>query len=317
MGACASKSNKELYQLQNYDTAWYFTEDHENELNEFLKQYHLDILTNFIMSYLQNYTNFKFSKYENNYHSYIHSSITHLNHDCDGKLPEEWLNEHNRDFNIALLGDRSGRTSLIQRLFCNEFYEYGLGPAEPAKVERDSTGQYEWYRKRFTLNVSKENYDSYEFFAIESSDDAKVRINILDGKHEDWSGQAVYTLDTFDKNDIFLLVFDVSSKYDFEYIKNIRLQVIYAKKNQKIKNKKDAKDYVIIAVGNQCDNRDHIKANNCNDQLNMDDVDEWIIQNNIPYIETSAKTGQNVFLLFRQCIYEYWLTSIIGSPKLR
>ena len=35
----------------------------------------------------------------------------------------------------------------------------------------------------------------------------------------------------------------------------------------------------------------------------MEDVDEWIIENDIPYIETSAKTGQNVFLLFRQSIY--------------
>ena len=33
--------------------------------------------------------------------------------------------------------------------------------------------------------------------------------------------------------------------------------------------------------------------------------------------ETSPKTEKNVILLCRQCIYEHWLTSIIGSTDAK
>ena len=60
------------------------------------------------------------------------------------------------------------------------------------------------------------------------------------------------------------------------------------------------KDYVLIAVGTQCDRRDMTKDDDPSLRLNMNQVDKWIINYEMPYIETSAKTDKEAKSLLTQ-----------------
>merc|ERR1712228_1045422 len=95
--------------------------------------------------------------------------------------------------------------------------------------------------------------------------------------------------------DMFILVFSVIFKESFEAIKNLR---------ERILKDEEWADYAMIVAGTKCDLRNN---DNINSDLNMNDVIEWCQEQQMPYIETSAKNGKNVYLLFRQSVYEYIL----------
>ena len=114
---------------------------------------------------------------------------------------------------------------------------------------------------------------------------------------------------------IFLLVFDVMDKSTFKRVQIYRNEIIKARVD--IIND----SYLIIIVGNKCDLRnDYQFINNKKDKNNlnvcqMDKVFQWIYKNQLPYIETSAKENKNVHLLYRQCIYEYWIQTMKPKKK--
>jgi small GTP-binding protein len=92
-----------------------------------------------------------------------------------------------------------------------------------------------------------------------------------------------------------LLVFDVTNRKSFDNISNWVFD---------IKNTTD-NDPVIILVGNKCDLED-------NRLISREEAEKKASDNNFPYFETSAKTGQNVDLVY-QTVFD--LVCKKTSPK--
>ena len=215
-------------------------------------------------------------------------------------------------FKILMLGqDGVGKSSLTIRFVSNEF------------LEETSSNIDDNFEKLCALNVTKQNYDNYQHIKNienELEEEEDLGINIQFNRYQiadvscdyEW-GFVRQSQDYYKEAQIFLLVFDVMNNNTFKRIQIYRNDIIKARKD--IIND----SYLIMIVGNKCDlrnNHEFIAKNNCKSNIcKMDNVFKWINDNKLPYIETSAKENKNVHLLYRQCVYEYWITTMNVNKK--
>ena len=211
-------------------------------------------------------------------------------------------------FKILMLGqDGVGKSSLTIRFVSNEFYD------ETVSNIVDN------FEKLCALNVIKQNYDNYQHIKnieneLEEEEDLGINIQfnryqIVDVSCDYEWGFTQQSDEYYKEAQIFLLVFDVMNNETFERIQIYRDEIINARKD--IIND----SYLIMIVGNKCDLRNNHayimdrRTNRHNKMCNMENVSRWINKYNLPYIETSAKENKNVHLLYRHCVYEYWIAT--------
>merc|ERR1712228_1024880 len=150
------------------------------------------------------------------------------------------------------------------------------------------------YLHQVALNVSKNEYDKYN---VKGSHN--VWLDVLDTAMDEEFSSKYCMMDAigwYRDCDIFVLVFSVICQKSFAELTHFRESILRIKEED---------DYPMMVVGNKCDLRIDEAFNDSH--LNMDDVIEWCQKHQMPYIETSAKNGKNVHLLFRQSVYEYIL----------
>eukprot|EP01084_Bolivina_argentea_P263879 446810_1 len=278
-----SQTTKSLFY---HETAWYFGETHDNVLTNHLNKYNICAVKEIILSYLQ------YSKHSN-YHTYIHKYNTPLNDNYEG-VSQTWLNNKTTGkynyIKLVMLGDSGvGKSCITIRFVIDNFVD-----------EYDSTIE-DCYIKQFALNVAKRDYDSYDPINPNNDIDIQnIRLEILDTVGDDYMPMSDHY---YREGKIFLLVFDVMNKSSFESIKNEALKILRAKDD-------DNYDFLIMLVGNKCDLRDEndydYELDTYTKPVDMNEVNEWISSNQIPYVETSAKYGKNICFLYRQSIYEYY-----------
>jgi len=235
-------------------------------------------------------------------------------------------------FKILMLGkDGVGKSSLTIRFVANQYSE-----------QTDATIDDNW-EKLCSLNVAKHEYDTYQDIKFadlqchqegnkysrgrsiladdegeeeeDEEDEADMdeqeamqynRYQIADVSCDYEWGFPRMAHEYYKEAQIFLLVFDIMKHDTFERIQIYREAIIRARGD--IANDR----YLMVVVGNKCDLRDdyQFRRNNETQCCRMEQVLQWVEDNQLPYIETSAKENKNVHLLFRQCIYEYWICSI-------
>eukprot|EP01083_Nonionella_stella_P112275 330069_1 len=296
--------NASFGDLTYYETSnevYTFSKEHTKQLREALSHFQLDVMTETIISFLCDMTvekqlqNWK----HNNYTTYIHPTVTPLNNNCKGVSPEwlRYIHVNGQYLPIVMLGGGGvGKSSLTIRFITDRF------------VKEYDPSLEDSYIKEYTLNVMRGKYDTIG--ATETMDGCEkqtAKIEILDtAGSEEFSSIMDQWLHW---GQIFMLVFNVMNEQTFDEIQIHR---------ERILRTKDARDgegsYRMIAVGNKCD----LRMDNADESLvhyrrhyikpvDMNQVGDWCKQYDIPYIETSAKTGKNVALLYRQCVYEYWV----------
>ena len=168
------------------------------------------------------------------------------------------------------------------------------------------------------LNVTKLNYDNYQHIKnieneLEEEEDLGIdiqfnRYQIADVSCDYEWGFVRQSQQYYEEAQIFLLVFDVMDEETFKRVQEYREAIIRARSD--IMND----SYLIMIVGNKCDLRndhEYIANNDCKSTIcSMDRVFEWTNEYKLPYIETSAKENKNVHLLYRHCVYEYWMATM-------
>jgi len=108
--------------------------------------------------------------------------------------------------------------------------------------------------------------------------------------------------DTLREGQIFLCCFSVDSVSSFQDAVDAH--------NRILRNKEGDSNFSVILVATKCDG-----------ERSVDKVKtmEFAKEQGIGYIETSAKEGQNVRVLFEQCVFEHWAQTVrrnsTSSPK--
>eukprot|EP01084_Bolivina_argentea_P053776 98669_1 len=287
MGNKSSKSDEkrkqiEECQLEDYETSYYWNKYQDDELKKYLQNYNLIAIRKIIVEYICYSTS--------NYKAYIHLSVTPLNDEYF--IPKNWFM---KGIPIVVMGNSAcGKTSIINRFISNSWIE-----------ELDPTIE-DAFQKQIALNVKQIEYDKYEACNRNyHNDDMNIdcaTVDVIDVRG--WGNQGYMSLESqyFAAGSIFFFVFnvmdhrtfaDIDEKYrDLMCIRDDRMSHV---------------PYVMILVGNKCDLRDDETYQNKYSPVNMDTVREYVKENKLVYIETSAKLNKNVCLLFRQSLYEYWI----------
>ena len=90
---------------------------------------------------------------------------------------------------------------------------------------------------------------------------------------------------------LFVLVYSISNSASFHHIKE---------EYEQICRHHEERQFDVVLVGNKCDLSDSIR--DVSIQMGQDLANEW----NIPFIETSAKTGENVSKIFELLIKDQY-----------
>ena len=280
MGLCPSKSSEKREKkrpLEFYETSnekWVFGRNHVKATQQLLHEIQLPMMENIIFEYLGQSKDKIMEWNHPNYSTFIHTQDTPLNTNLRP------LSNHDPpytpEYQVVMLGAQGvGKSALTLKFVSDKF----LTDYDPTLEDS--------YRRLFTLNVPKDKYDDRE-----ASGSQKILFEILDtAPPDEFSNMHDWWLRT---GQIFVLVFSVVRKITFEHAKCLR---------KKIWRCKEEDICPIIAVGNKCD----LRMDGCcyNDAVDMDEVYKWCNENQVAYIEASAKEGKNVNFLFRQCAYEY------------
>ncbi|KAJ5070011.1 ras gtpase [Anaeramoeba ignava] len=142
---------------------------------------------------------------------------------------------------------------------------------------------------RFLKNIFIEDYDpTIDDIYIKKNDlnNKKIKFNILDTASQDSSYDPFpnYVRQT----NIFVLIYSITDKHSFEVIKNFDKEIKY------ILDIED-KDYPKVLIGNKSDLT--MKR-----EISIEKGKELAKELNCKFIETSAKTGENINQIFYETI---------------
>merc|ERR1712228_589172 len=273
--------------LSFYETSseyWAFGKRHIKSIQDSLQAIKLEIMTDIILDYLGRCKGINHLIWNHpNYTTFIHTKGTPLD-TKKNKRNTKSTSDELKEYKLMMLGvDGVGKSALTMRFITDEFRENNIDPT----IE-DS------YLHQVALNVSKNEYDKYN---VKGSHN--VWLDVLDTAMDEEFSSKYCMMDAigwYRDCDIFVLVFSVICQKSFAELTHFRESILRIKEED---------DYPMMVVGNKCDLRIDEAFNDSH--LNMDDVIEWCQKHQMPYIETSAKNGKNVHLLFRQSVYEYIL----------
>lgn len=251
-----------------------WTEEHETELANQFNIYSIGNSAPFIAiikSYLA----------DGDYKAYVHTSISPLGHNYE-RIPDLDVTRWHK---IAIWGAGGvGKSALTIRLTQGTFLE-----------EYDPTIE-DAYRDSIALNVDEDEFDTFGTWKEWN----KYSRSLQEAKMDIYDPAGIEDFYDFQKSmiresDINFLVFSVIDRSSFEMVKDLLGLVIRINDGASIVVVCNKWDLVV----------DGIYEKYPNNAVDLHKVYEWIREHSIPYIETSAKTGKNVCLLFRQSIYEH------------
>eukprot|EP01084_Bolivina_argentea_P308552 533580_1 len=315
----------DIYNLSDmkYISLWYFNEKHEQELNKILNKHNLTDITTVIMLFLENYKSIKNNdNIATNYKAFVHSSpYIFTYHTCNKGVCPIWLNyisNTNGSILAAMCGSGGVGKSSLTIKFVSDMFSDEYDPT------LDDT-----YIKTFPINVDINDIDEYIYDPLHENYLNTVKKNELREKYKDRQQITFDILDTAGDDEfycyrdewrrerkIFFLIFDVTKQETFEEIIMIHGRILRTK-DPDWDASHSYTDFAMVAVGNKCDLRDDPNwIQDSNQQMvDMVKAKDWFEFEQIPYIETSAKTGKNVNFLFTHSIYEYWIQSHGGCMR--
>ena len=280
MGSCGSSTTEPAG--HDCKKSCLISRDCKSEITEqiliSLRKYNAEYLSRIIISYLC-YSGESLKEYTQsttNLKAYVHQQA--LSYYLDELPPcKEWRDFHTESHNnmiraFAWGSRQSGKSCLLER-FCWEDY-----------IEDH------YYRHHDPLRKS-----------IKINDDCSIGYDLID-PNPDYPVQ-IYALR---ESQIMLLCFGIDEKDPkmFDKIDERRRQIMV----EKLEDKYFYGDFCIILVATKCDllNDKHDTSMFVDHELIMDYASKW----DLPYIQVSAKTGENVDTLFHLAVYEYWIQSV-------
>eukprot|EP01083_Nonionella_stella_P011935 33856_1 len=266
-------------------------------------------------------------------HAFFHGYISFYNRDhppCFTWMSTLMFDEYdNRNYGkkktlqITVLGDAGvGKSALVQRYITGEFnenYTPTIFDCYTNPVLLGSNGVYE--------PVDDTKAIEYGF------DPNKMELNILDTAGGDVISMTGSIDEWIENGQVFLLCFDVTRGLTLHFLKSYiipRIQQHYEEgsKRQDCKYSMDKSTHIgpcgIVLIGCKVDLRGSSSSTNLEDSKqktnddmieNYDSAVKLAKEMNIPYIETSAKSGENIEFMFKQCVFEYWIQTQTNCIK--
>ena len=287
MGACVCKSNQEPHYcgdtcLVNYK------QENQQELLKALKNYHAEYIIDIIIEYLPTYGLEEYIQESTNLKSYFHQQS--LSYYIDKQMPcTKWrsfvpndTNTHWRnipEIKVSIWGSKQcGKSTLAYRLVRDYFVE----EIDPTIEER--------MQKQIEVNGCHVLYDILDPWLYEEYQ----ALNKL------WMRES----------ELFIICFAINDGKSFEEVIYWRQQIFDAKEV----HEDDKPEFAMILVATKCDLRDDEQWIKQNDAKFVDNelIMEYVYKWNIPYIEMSSKSGDNVDTLFEHSLYELWMQTQTG-----
>lgn len=294
MGCCSTKSEKDAQALLWLNSefefwgGWQWTEDHDKALREQFNG-HCQYSENcepFIAIIISHFS------LEGDYKAYVHASLSPLSQnyqDIPSLLPR---------YQITVMGAHGvGKTSLVERICFGTFGE--VFPTAPEET----------FDQKIDLNVNEDIFD--DFKPIYSHQHRTVQHVIADFfdfnadeelLHE-YRGLEELTTTIIGESDIIMLVFSVTDDQSFGFVKDLRDRIIRTQ---------GSKNPLVMVLCNKWD----LKVNNGGFKgvsVDLNQVYEYVKAYGVPYVEISAKTGQNAYVAVRQAIYEHYRIKVFGG----
>ena len=146
-----------------------------------------------------------------------------------------------------------------------------------------------YQNKKFDFELKATIGFDYKFFPLKLSNDEKVILKIIDT-----AGTEVYRslcLNMLRNNKGVILVYSINDKKSFDDIANYWISEI---------NDYIQKDAVIYLVGNKSDLKD-------NREISFEEGNRFAKNNDIKFMETSAKNNENIQKLFKNIVEDIYI----------
>ena len=146
-------------------------------------------------------------------------------------------------------------------------------------------------------------YRNMEVHSVDNIDLTKY-LNVLDlyGKDE-YKLYNTFHQKWIKDSRIYLLIYSMDNRSSFELINKLYQQIEI--ENYDIR--------ICILVCNKCDLNENQPADDCNDIVTFSEGKILSDKLNIPFIQTSAKNGVNIKLLFEIAVKQYWFDYVFAN----
>eukprot|EP01084_Bolivina_argentea_P165397 287347_1 len=286
------------FQFINNHMDWLFTQKHIDVIkNHFIKHDFIhQIITSFLMNKTQMHKDI-ISMDENTYNVYGHLLITPFNNNfiCDHffkqqaaknkSLRRKYLHMGNmykdNQVKIMVIGSGAGdpRHNLLHRFTTqkNEKLEY---------YNIDYEG-----KKTIGINVDMKDFD----ICNENDDTCSdmVEFQLVSPTIRDQASRILDFAISF--QDIVLICINEFEKWSMDFVTIEMRRII---------KQFEKKTFVLVRIKDEIDNCDNILTKEYKDEL-----EKFIKEVKVPYVEVHIESGKNVNTLFRLCVYEYWMQS--------
>eukprot|EP01084_Bolivina_argentea_P143981 252730_1 len=277
MGQLASKSKKSRKHICADKCLLSYKRKGKKQLLQSLKQYNAEYMLDIIIDYLPTYD---LQSYYNK--AYFHQeSLSYCNKGLPpctdwkyfpAKLKHGSYSYEYLEMKVVICGGVGSGKSSLSARIISDIW-----------VEQVDSTMDEGYRKQMNIN---DCWVGYELLDI-------VVYNQFLALIDHWISEANFAF----------ICFSIDDEKSFLKAVEWRNKII----NVKTKDN-DLPDFGMILVATKCDLKNDKYSIVIDDEKILDYVHKW----NIPFVETSAKTGDNVMTLLRHAVYEYWIQSQTG-----